>query len=146
MVTARVDQVSVPYLIVRPTLLSSPANAKPMLRFMRFLTLVAFAAILSGCRTYPDSWQTVSVQTGKAWHNAACQQTAFDTNGDGRIDRLRQWIGSGTARELHDTDRDGWFDDLVFLTYEREVERRPERLKALAVPVTGNSGAFELPR
>ncbi len=40
----------------------------------------------------------------------------IDTNGDGRIDRLRQWIGSGTARELHDTDCDGWFDDLVFLS------------------------------
>jgi hypothetical protein len=121
-------------------------HPKPILRFIWCGAFLAVAALFGGCRTYPDSWQPLSVQTGKAWHNAACQQTAFDINGDGRIDRLRQWIGSGTARELHDDDRDGSFDYLVYLSYEREGERRPKRLEAPAVPVVGSSGAFNVPR
>ena len=108
--------------------------------------LVASAAVLDGCHTYRDSWQPVAVPSGKAWHNESCQQTAFDSNGDGRIDRLRFWIGSGTARELHDNDLDGWFDDLVFLSYERERERSHRRVQAPVVPITGGSGAFEGPQ
>ena len=108
--------------------------------------LIAFIAVFSGCRTWRDSWQPVPVSTGKAWHNESCQQTVFDTNGDGRVDRLRQWIGSGTARELHDNDLDGWFDDLVFLGYERESERRHLHVEAPVVPATGSSGSFEIPR
>jgi len=109
-------------------------------------TLVAFAVVLGGCRTYQDSWQPVRVPTGKAWHNENYQQTAFDSNGDGRIDRLRFWTGSGTARELHDNNLDGWFDDLVFLSYEREQKRSPQRVQAPVAPITGGSGAFPLPR
>lgn len=108
--------------------------------------LLAFAVVLGGCHTYRDSWQPVPVPTGKAWHNENCQQTAFDRNGDGRIDRLRFWMGSGTARELHDNDLDGWFDDLVFLVYEQEQGRSHVRVQAPVVPITGSSGAFELPR
>ncbi len=80
-----------------------------------------------------------------AWHNARWQETAFDRNDDGRVDRLRFWIGSGAARELHDNDFDGWFDDLVFLSYEREGKRRPMHIEAPAVPSTGGSGAFQTP-
>ena len=123
-------------------------NSHPKLprRFMIHSTFVAFAAVLGGCHTWRDSWEPMPVSTGKAWFNERFQQTAFDTNGDGRIDRLREWIGSGTARELHDNDLDGWFDDLVFLAYEREGERRHLHLEAPVVPMTGSSGAFEVPR
>ena len=107
--------------------------------------LLAFATVLTGCHTYRDSWQPVPSPTGKAWHNESCQQTAFDRNKDGRIDRLRFWIGSGAAMELHDNDLDGWFDDLVFLANDRERERSPRRVQAPAVPVTGASGAFQRP-
>jgi hypothetical protein len=55
-------------------------------------------------------------------------------------------MGSGTARELHDNDLDGWFDDLVFLVYEQEQGRSHVRVQAPVVPITGSSGAFELPR
>ena len=106
---------------------------------------IAIAALLVGCRTWPDSWQERPVATGKAWFNESCQQTAFDTNGDGKIDVLRFWIGSGAARELHDNDLDGWFDDLVYLSYEKERGRVHQHVEAPAVPVTGSSGAFKRP-
>src|SRR5262245_41720728 len=115
-------------------------------RFKMLSTLIAFAVMLSGCHTWRDSWQPSSVPTGKAWHNERWQQTAFDMNGDGRIDRLRQWMGSGAARELHDNDFDGWFDDLVFLSYEQERTRSHQRIEAPAVPITGSSGAFQVPQ
>src|SRR4051812_46744485 len=121
-------------------------HLKSLRRIMTRSILITFAVAFAGCRTWQDSWQPMPVSTGKAWFNERFQQTAFDTNGDGRIDRLRQWIGSGTAQEWHDNDLDGWFDDLIFLGDERESERRHLHLEAPVVPVTGSSGAFELPR
>jgi len=108
-------------------------------------SLVAIAVVFVGCRTWQDSWQPVPTTTGKAWHNDKFQQTAFDTNGDGRIDRLRFWRGSGFAQELHDNDFDGWFDELVSLTYEEERSRKPERILAPDVPVTGSKGPYDRP-
>ena len=129
-----------------PLLVMKHAYPEPLRQFIMLSILIAFVATLVGCRTMRDSWQPVSVPAGNAWFNEGWQQTAFDLNGDGRIDRLRQWIGSGTARELHDNDFDGWFDDLIDLSYEREEKRSHQRLEAPAVPITGSSGAFQIPR
>ena len=114
--------------------------------FGAYAMLGLLITLLSGCRTYTDSWQPAVVPTGKAWHNERFQQTAIDANSDGRIDRLRFWIGSGAARELHDRDQDGWFDDSVWLAYERERERTPLRTRAPLIPTTGGTGAFPFPR
>jgi hypothetical protein len=115
-------------------------------RFLMLSALIAFAAMLGGCHTWQDSWQPVSAPKGQAWFNEKWQQTAFDNNGDGRVDRLRQWMGSGAARELHDTNFDGWFDNLVYLSYEREGPTTQQRIEAPAVPITGSSGTFDVPR
>jgi hypothetical protein len=121
-------------------------HLKLLRRFMTRVIIVTFAAAFAGCHTWRDSWQPIQVSTGKAWFNKRYQQTAFDTNGDGRLDRIRDWVGSGVAKELHDNDLDGWFDDLVILGNERESERRPLHVKAPEAPVSGSSGAFEMPR
>ncbi|MDX2109088.1 MAG: hypothetical protein SFY80_02490 [Verrucomicrobiota bacterium] len=83
--------------------------------------------------------------TGFAWHNPSSQQTAFDVDADGRIDRLRFWIGSGSAEELIDDDLDGWFDRHVSIVYGKERDRKKIHSEALEVPVTGGSGAFPRP-
>jgi hypothetical protein len=121
-------------------------HLKPLRRFMTAGILIMFAAAFAGCRTWQDSWQPMTVPAGKAWFNERFQQTAFDTNGDGRIDRLRDWMGSGIAKEWHDNDFDGWFDDLIFLGYERESKREHLHLEAPVVPTTGSSGFIELPQ
>jgi len=121
-------------------------HSKSLRRAIARVTLIAFAAVLAGCQTWQDSWQPMPVSNGKAWFNQRFQQTAFDTNEDGKIDRLREWIGSGFAEELHDNDLDGWFDDRIVLVNGRESERRHLHLEASVVPITGSSGRFELPR
>jgi hypothetical protein len=113
--------------------------------FGAYAILTVLTAFLVGCRTYTDSWQPAPIPTGNAWHNEHFQQTAFDTNSDGRIDRLRFWSGSGSARELQDRNQDGWFDDTVFLAYERESKRIHMRARAPLVPATGSTGAFPFP-
>lgn len=110
------------------------------------LWLSAALFSLSGCagRGWVDAWKPIPAPQGKAWHNAACQQTVFDTNGDGRVDRLRFWIGSGLAEEFIDEDRDGWFDTHLKLAYEKG-ERRRIRSKAPAVPITDAAGSYARP-
>lgn len=112
------------------------------------LSLAALLFWVTGCRshTWIDSWQTVSAQKGLAWHNAAHQQTAFDIDADGRIDRLRFWTGSGLAEELIDEDLDGWFDGHVVIVYGNNREREPIHIQAPAVPAANAAGAFERPR
>jgi hypothetical protein len=102
---------------------------------------------VAGCqsRTQLDAWQPTSVPKGLAWHNAAYQQTAFDIDADGRIDRLRFWGGSGVADELIDTDLDGWFDSHLIIVYGKDREKKEIHTQASAVPVTNAAGAFERP-
>ncbi len=102
---------------------------------------------LVGCQSHswPDAWQTLKVTKGVAWHNPAHQQTAFDYDANGRVDRLRFWIGSGLAEELIDEDLDGWFDIHLSIIYEKEPERKRIHLPTPSVPVTDGSGAFSRP-
>jgi hypothetical protein len=121
---------------------------KSLQQTVRTLLLLCLVSLHCGCRTrtWTDSWQPEPVPEGSAWHNSKFQQTAIDVNSDGRVDRLRFWRGSGTASELHDTNRDGWFDELVHLSYERERERLPYRSRVPSVPVTGSTGSFPYPQ
>lgn len=102
---------------------------------------------LIGChsRTWVDAWRPTPILKGLAWHNEACQQTAYDIDSDGRIDRLRFWFGSGLAEELIDGDFDGWFDSHVVIVYGKDRERKQIHTQAPAVPVTNTPGAFKRP-
>ncbi|CAM2768366.1 hypothetical protein [Rariglobus hedericola] len=112
------------------------------------LSIAVILFCVTGCNshTWVDVWQPISVPKGLAWHNAAYQQTAFDIDSDGRIDRLRFWIGSGLAEELMDTDLDGWFDSHVVSAYGKDREQKQIHTQAPAVPVANAAGAFERPR
>jgi len=106
--------------------------------------LAILAGLLSCDQAWEDSWKPTPIPNGMAWHNEACQQTAFDTNKDGRVDRLRFWRGSGTAREQNDRNLDGWFDELVELVYEKERDRHSIHVRAPENPKTGSPGSFDL--
>jgi len=112
------------------------------------LCLSAILCCLIGCHSHiwRDAWQPIPVPKGLAWHNEAFQETAYDTDSDGRIDRLRFWMGSGTAEELIDEDLDGWFDIHIVIVYGKDRERTKVHAQAPAVPVTNAAGAFERPR
>ncbi len=115
---------------------------------MKHATLILPALLsLAGCQSHswPDAWQTLKVTKGVAWHNPAHQQTAFDYDANGRVDRLRFWIGSGLAEELIDEDLDGLFDIHLSIVYEKERERKRIHLPTPSVPETDGSGAFSLP-
>jgi hypothetical protein len=103
---------------------------------------------LAGCQghAWRDAWHPIQVSKGLAWHNEAFQQTAFDTDANGRIDRLRFWIGSGMAEELIDDDLDGWFDSHLVIVYGKDGERKKIHKEAPVVPVTNAAGAFDRPR
>ncbi len=112
------------------------------------LSLSGILLGLTGChgRTLVDAWEPLPAPAGLAWHNEACQQTAFDRDSDGRVDRLRFWIGSGLAEELIDNDLDGWFDTHLFIVYGKDGDRKPIHQAVPAVPVTHAPGSFERPR
>ncbi|MGC4071595.1 MAG: hypothetical protein QM760_03625 [Nibricoccus sp.] len=103
---------------------------------------------LTGCQSYTthDAWRPIQIPKGLAWHNEACAQTAFDTNADGRVDRLRFWIGSGLAEEFIDDDLDGWFDRQVASVYGKDGDPKQIHREAPAAPVTNAAGSFERPR
>jgi hypothetical protein len=111
---------------------------------------LSFSVILfciTGCHSPRlDAWHPISVPKGLAWHNEACQQTAFDIDADGRIDRLRFWGGSGLAEELLDDDLNGWFDSYLVIVYGKDRERKQIHTQAPATPATNAAGAFERPR
>jgi hypothetical protein len=116
----------------------------PQKLFGSSLSVVCFC--LAGCHTWPDAWQPIQVPQGVAWHNAAFQQTAFDSDANGRIDRLRFWIGSGLAEELIDDDLDGWFDRQLVTVYGKDREQKKIHQEAPAVPATYAAGGFDRPR
>jgi len=113
------------------------------------ILICPFLAMLlaSGCstKTTDDRWRVEPVAVGKAWHHPMVQQTAFDADQDGRVDRLRHYIGSGLAMEQWDTDKDGMFDVLVTISYDKERGRTPQKAPAPVVPKAGNAGAFPKP-
>lgn len=111
-----------------------------------FCLPLAIAAILSSCGSheYAPTWQPFAIQKGKAWHNEGWQQTAYDSDSDGRIDRLRYWRGSGIARELHDQDHDGWFEIRLVIVQRNERIRSKIRIKAPLVPKTGTNQEFAI--
>ena len=113
----------------------------------RSLILVLLIAVISGCgsHTYSPSWQQFAIPKGSAWHNEGNQQTAYDTNSDGRIDRLRYWRGSGIARELHDQNNDGWFDTRIVIVYGSERTRNIVKVRAPLVPKAGTNTSFVIP-
>lgn len=88
----------------------------------------------------------MQVPSGSAWRNEAFQQTVFDADSNGRIDRLRFWMGSGVAEELIDDDRDGWFDTHLVTVYGKETGRKKIHKEAPVVPVVNSTGAFDRPR
>lgn len=110
--------------------------------------ILAVSVSLIGChsRAWVDSWRPVPVKEGMAWHNEAYQQTVFDVNSDGRIDRLRFWVGSGLAEEFMDDDLDGWIDSYVSIVYGESGERTHVLAEAPNVPVTNSTGAFKRPK
>jgi hypothetical protein len=111
-----------------------------------FLSLAALLSLV-GCQSHswPDVWRSITTPKGVAWHNPAHQQTAFDVDSNGRVDRLRFWIGSGLAEELIDEDLDGWFDIHLSIVYGNERERKKVHAPTPSVPVTDGSGAFPRP-
>lgn len=112
------------------------------------LCLSMISLSLIGCHghRWRDAWQPKPVPKGLAWHNEAYQQTAYDINSDGRIDRLRFWIGSGLAEEFIDDDLDGWFDTHLVIVYGEDRERKQLHTQAPVAPVTNAAGAFERPK
>jgi hypothetical protein len=113
----------------------------------RLYILVLLLPLVSSCgsHTYSPSWQSFAITKGIAWHNEGNQQTAYDTNSDGRIDRLRYWRGSGIARELHDQNNDGWFDTRIVIVYGTERIRNVVKVRAPHVPKAGTNTSFDIP-
>ena len=109
--------------------------------------LLTASVSLIGCRSraWVDSWQPIPTREGMAWHNEAYQQTVFDVNSDGRVDRLRFWVGSGLAEEFIDDDLDGWIDSYVAIAYGESGKRTKVRAEAPNAPVTNSTGAFKRP-
>ena len=114
---------------------------------MVWLATSLVIATLAGCgsHTYYPYWKQFPVKKGVACHNEGSQQTAFDNNSDGRIDRLRYWRGSGIARELLDRNNDGWFDTLVVIVYDNERSRTDIRIRAPHFPKEGTNMSFDIP-
>ena len=119
---------------------------KPIAQICSVICIGSFALVGCQSHSWPDRWQPIQVSKGVAWHNPAFQQTAYDVDADGRVDRLRFWIGSGLAEELIDDDLDGWFDTHHFSAYGKERELKRIHESAPAVPVTNSLGAFDNPR
>lgn len=110
----------------------------------RLLIVLTPILFLASCASDPYSpyWKSFAFQQGVALHHEGFQQTAYDTNSDGRMDRLRYWRGSGIARELHDNNKDGWFDTRVIIVYGEERSRNHLRIRAPFMPKHGTDKDF----
>ena len=97
---------------------------------MRCLPGGLIALFVASCATPPEVPPVILPKGGKAHWGG--KFTYWDRNGDGKADRLRDYWGSGYAREYFDDDFDGSWDGMEHargsLATGSKEKRAPEGL------------------